>query len=139
MLIDKENITSYIPQRAPFVMIDELLEASVEGFESRFEVVRNNPLIVGDELSESAVVENIAQTCAAGFGYLGAQEEQGSPKIGFIGAISKLEVFANPKLGDVVHTSVKIISSFENIHLIEGVSSSKGNELSRCQMKIFQG
>lgn len=139
MLIEKENITSYIPQRSPFVMIDELIAASGEGFESRFKIEANNPLLTGDGLSESAVVENIAQTCAAGFGYLGAQEEQGSPKIGFIGAISKLEVLENPKLGDTIHTTVKIISSFENIHLIEGVSKSNGKELSKCQMKIFQG
>ncbi len=139
MKIDKNNITSYIPQRPPFVMIDELLEASDEGFESRFKVEADNPLIAENVLSESAVVENIAQTCAAGFGYLGAQHEQGSPKIGFIGAISKLEVFANPIQGDVIHTQVKIMSSFENIHLIEGVSSANGKVLLKCQMKIFQG
>ena len=42
-----------------------------------------------NRLTEPALIENIAQTCAAGFGYLGSQTE-GQPRIGYIGAISDL-------------------------------------------------
>lgn len=119
-------------------MIDGLVSADNEVFKSSFEVQKDNIFLENDVLSESALVENIAQTCAAGFGFLGSQNEAGVARLGFIGAISKLEVFSSCTLNDQLTTTVTILNSFENIHLIEGVAACKGVELVKCQMKIVQ-
>lgn len=42
MLLTKENITEIIPQKPPFVMIDNLLSACEGGFKSTFKVEKTN-------------------------------------------------------------------------------------------------
>ena len=61
MLIDKSEIQELLPQRAPFVMVDNLLFASTEKFETSFLIERDNLFVNDEMLSESAVIENIAQ------------------------------------------------------------------------------
>lgn len=136
MLINKENITSIIPQRAPFVMIDALLDASEKGFSTSFRITEENLFLENGVLSESALIENIAQTCAAGFGYLNSLVEGGEPKIGFIGAVTQVQVNNPAKLNDQVETSVEVLSTFDTIHLIEGKAKVDGEVLLSCQLKI---
>ncbi len=136
MLINKENITSIIPQRAPFVMIDSLLDANETGFNTNFEITSENLFLENGILSESSLIENIAQTCAAGFGYLNSLIEGGEPKLGFIGAVTQVQVENSAKLNDLIETSVQILSTFDTIHLVEGVAKSNGQVLLTCQMKI---
>lgn len=136
MLANKDSITRFIPQRAPFVMIDELISATEEGFETRFEIVANNLFLEDGILSESSLIENIAQTCAAGFGYVNSQAGKGEGQLGFIGAVSRLTVSGTAKLGDKIETKVSVLNSFDAIHLIEGVATCNETELVRCQLKI---
>lgn len=119
-------------------MIDGLVSANETEFKSSFDIVKGNIFLENGQLSESALVENIAQTCAAGFGYLGSLNGEGEARLGFIGAVSRLEVFAPSKENDHIETTVTILNSFENIHLIEGVAKCAGMELVKCQMKIVQ-
>ena len=139
MLINKENIQTYIPQRAPFVMIDALLLADEKNFESQFEIQADNIFIENGILSESAMVENVAQTCAAGFGYVGSQNGEEAGKLGFIGAVSKLTVKYLPKTSETLTTKIEILNTFDAIHLIEGTVFSNNKELMSCQMKIVVG
>jgi predicted hotdog family 3-hydroxylacyl-ACP dehydratase len=139
MLIDKNFITKYIPQRYPFVMIDKLISANETQFESEFEITGENIFLKNGILSESALIENIAQTCAAGFGYLGSQNGEEAGKLGFIGAVSRLEVKKVAKENDVVKTKITIISTFDTIHLVEGTAFRENEELVSCQMKIVVG
>ena len=135
MKVLKENILNVIPQRPPFVMIDNLIEATIEGFESDFVPETNNIFIKAGILQESALVENIAQTCAAGFGYLDKQPG-GKPKLGFIGAVSKLELFNLPKATEKIFTKVKIAYQFENVFLVKGENFAGDKKLLECEMKI---
>lgn len=139
MLINKEKIQTYIPQRAPFVMIDTLVLATDNAFESQFEIQADNIFIEDGILSESAMVENVAQTCAAGFGYVGSQNGEEAGKLGFIGAVSKLTVKQLPKTSDVLTTKIEILNTFDAIHLIQGTVFSNDHELMSCQMKIVVG
>lgn len=139
MLIDKHSITNYIPQRFPFVMVDSLITASETAFESGFEIRKENIFLEDGVLSESALIENIAQTCAAGFGYVGSQNGEEAGKLGFIGAVSRLEVKKVAKEHDHITTKVTVISTFDTIHLVEGAAYCNGEELITCQMKIVVG
>ena len=136
MLVNKENIQVLIPQRPPFVMIDELHAASEKGFKSQFTIDDTNIFVEDGLLSESAIIENIAQTCAAGFGYVGQQNGEGAGKIGFIGAVSRLTREGEIETGDIITTEVEILNTFDNIHLAQGTAkNNKGFTLS-CQLKI---
>lgn len=129
------KIASIIPQRDPFIMVDSLLEATEKGFETSYIVSENNLFIEGDYLQEPALIENVAQTAAAGFGYLNSQLEE-EPKLGFIGAISKLKVHSLPKINSVINTTVTVMFQMENIFLVKGVNSVEGKVLLECEMKI---
>ncbi|MGB0886634.1 MAG: hypothetical protein ACPGSL_00815 [Vicingaceae bacterium] len=135
MLLDKENITKIIPQQIPFVMIDTLLTADESGFKSTFKVEKNNLFFKEGKLHEPALIENIAQTVAAGFGFVDRQAG-GEPKLGFIGGISKLKVMNLPDLDAVIETTVTHLHQFENIYLVKGENFSNGQALVSCEMKI---
>ena len=129
------NIESIIPQRYPFVMVDSLIDATEEGFETAYTVSENNIFIEGEYLQEPALIENIAQTVAAGFGYLNSQLND-EPKLGFIGAISKLKVHSLPKINSIINTTVIVMFQMENIFLVKGINREGDRVLLECEMKI---
>ncbi len=135
MLLTKETITKIIPQQIPFVMVDNLLTADETGFESTFKVEENNLFFSEGKLQEPALIENIAQTVAAGFGFVDRQAG-GSPKLGFIGSIAKLKVLNLPDLNGVIETKVTHLHQFENIYLVKGENFCNGKPLVTCEMKI---
>jgi len=135
MKITKENIESVLPHRAPFVMIDNLIEASLKKFETDFIVQADNIFIKNECLQEPALIENIAQTCAAGFGYLNNQSD-GAAKLGFIGAVAKLEVHNLPKINSKISTKAEVTYQFQNVFLVRGESYCDNVKLMECEMKI---
>lgn len=136
MKISKENIEKVIPQRAPFIMVDNLLEASMTNLESDFLVRSENIFVKNEMLQEPALIENIAQTCAAGFGFLESQKD-GKPRLGFIGGISKVEVHSLPKVNAKINTKVEVTYRLENVFLIKGENFCNGKKLLECEMKII--
>jgi 3-hydroxymyristoyl/3-hydroxydecanoyl-(acyl carrier protein) dehydratase len=133
MLVDKSKILEYIPQRDPFVMIDNLIECNSKEFMTNFKILENNLFILNNSISESALIENIAQTCAVGFGFL---DDSTEPKIGYIGALTKLKIFSLPIVGDELITKTKIINDFQEIYLLKGEVSIENKILMECQLKI---
>jgi len=137
MLVKKENITEIIPQRSPFVMIHDLVEATIEtGFKSKFSIEEDNIFLKNGVVSEASLVENIAQTCAAGFGYIDRQNGMKEAQLGFIGAVTKLKVRDVARLNDQLDTHVRILSTFDKIFLVKGEVLRAGKVLIECQMKI---
>lgn len=134
MLIDKSEILEYIPQRNPFVMIDAILNADENCIEGEF-TINENVLANNSYCSQAILIEFIAQTCAAGFGYL-SKDKKEKGKLGFIGAVSKLEINENVTLGDYVRSQVKVLTSFDQVQLIQGIVKKNGVEILSCQMKI---
>jgi len=134
MKIVKENIKSFIPHREPFIMIDNLLDATAKDFESDFLILPGNIFVKNGILQEAALVENIAQTCAAGFGFL--QRKEDSPGLGFIASISKLVIHILPAVNGRLKTRVAITHQLENIIAIWGKSYCDEKKLLECEMKI---
>ncbi|QRR00937.1 hypothetical protein [Dyadobacter sandarakinus] len=135
MIISKEAISGYIPHRAPFIMIDNLLSASAEEFKSDFLIHDQNMLVQNGFFQATGLIENMAQTCAASFAYLD-RAAQGEPKIGFIGAIGRLEVTELPPVGAVIQTVVTPLHQLGNIYLVKGESFMEGRILLGCEIKI---
>ncbi|MCE7065856.1 hypothetical protein [Dyadobacter sp. CY326] len=135
MTVAKDAINQYIPHRAPFVMIDNLVSASQERFETDFYITADNLLVADGFFQESGLLENIAQTCAASFGYLD-QQAGGAPKIGFIGAITKVEIHELPPVHSTIKTVVTPLHQLGNISLVQGESFLEGRILLGCEMKI---
>lgn len=135
MIVNKDNITNFLPHRPPFLMVDNLILASAEAFESDFFIEEDNILVRSGYFEESGLIENIAQTCAAGFGFQD-HENGGETKIGFIGAVSKLEVFDLPQVHSKINTFVTPMHQLGNIFLVKGENYCNGRKLLECEIKI---
>lgn len=135
MKITREQIAGFIPQKPPFVMIDNLVDATNEAFESNFTVRNENIFLRDNRLTEPALIENIAQTCAAGFACL-QQDEGTEPKLGFIGGITKLEVHALPHLHEQINTTITVLYQLDQVFLVKGESFCSDKRLLECEMKI---
>ncbi len=95
MIVTKENIQSLIPQRPPFVMIDELIYSDERSSRTSLRVSDDNIFVVNGKLREPGLLENIAQTAAARAGHA-AQLENKPVQVGYIGAVKNFEVFTCP-------------------------------------------
>jgi predicted hotdog family 3-hydroxylacyl-ACP dehydratase len=135
MLISKSNIENNIPQRAPFIMVDNLIEATMDRFKTDFQVLPENIFIENGVRSEFALIENIAQSSAAGLAFIKKNAEAKIPG-GFIGGISKLVLYDLPKVSDIINTSVRIIVQFENMILLKGKNCLNGKMLLECEIKL---
>jgi predicted hotdog family 3-hydroxylacyl-ACP dehydratase len=135
MIVSKENIFDFIPHRPPFLMIDGLVSATRERFESEFLIDENNVLVEDGVFQEGGLMENIAQTCAAAFGFLD-KAEGGEPKIGFIGAISRVNVHLLPPHSSCISTIVTPTHQLGNIFMVTGQNFLDGKLLLECEMKI---
>ena len=128
-------IADIIPHRAPFLMVDQLTMATSEKFESNFLVKEGNVLVENGFFSANGLIENVAQTSAAGFGVT-EKKEGSAPKIGYIGSISKVEIFKLPAVGETVVTTVVPTHRLGNIIMVSGNSYVGDVQLMTCEMKI---
>ena len=135
MKVPQDSISQYIPHREPFIMIGSLVSVTADRFESEFLIEEHNMLAEDGRFTESGLLENIAQTCAASFGFLN-REEAGEPKIGFIGAMTKVEVYELPPVNSTIRTIVVPLHQLGNIYLVKGESFMEGRILLGCEMKI---
>ena len=131
-----EHVLDLIPQRPPFVLVDTLLEATTTRFRSAFTVPADHVLVEHGELSASGLIENAAQTAAMGLGYVAKERDTPAP-IGFIGAVSKLQVEARPLVGDRLETLVELTHEVMMARVLEAVVSRGTEVLARLELKVF--
>lgn len=136
-MVDQE-ITAYIPQRAPFVMIEKLDFADATTTRTSLTISDGNLLVKNGRFTEPGLVENIAQTAAAGIGYICRAENKPVP-VGYIGAVQNLVVHELPAAGQVIETEVTVRNQVLNVSIIDGTIRSNGQVLAQCEMKIFIG
>ena len=77
----------------------------------------------------------MAQTAAAKAGYE-AKKQNAEPFLGFIGAIKDLKIFALPKVGNVLTTTVTVKMDVMGITLIGAASLCGDTKIAECEMKI---
>ncbi len=138
MLVEGKSILDLIPQRPPFVMIDTLISSdriiSVSGLYIR----EDNIFSENGVFTEPGLIENIAQTVAAGASYhFKNSGEGGEAAIGYIGAIKDLEINFLPKVNSSITTEVEVMHEILDITIIEGKVISEGKLAAECSMKIF--
>lgn len=136
MIANKDTITDYIPQRQPFVLVGTLEYSDGEKTVSTFEISEDMIMVSGGFLSEGGLIENIAQTAAAGVGYLFHKENKPAP-VGFIAAIKNLEIMKLPLVGSTIKTTVTIKNQVMDFSIINGQVFSGEEIIADCEMRIF--
>ena len=132
----ENNISSLIPQKPPFVMIDQLLHSDEMVTRSSFRVTPGNVFTINGRFAEAGLMENMAQTAAARAGYMAGLENK-PVKIGYIGSVKNLEIFGLPEINDDIQTEIKIEDQVFNVSMISGRVWCNGKLIAQCEMKIF--
>ena len=137
-MTDNFDILSLIPQRPPFVMVEKLLYADDKTCSTSFIVPENNVLVCDGYFTEAGLMENIAQTVAAGAGYKAALE-QTPVTVGYIAAIKNFEVHELPQTGDELITEINFKEQVFNMRVLDGTVKCADKLIATCEMKIFVG
>lgn len=141
MLIQREDVLRFIPQREPIVMVHGLLEHSQKTSQAVFIIEEGNLFVRDGRLLPSGLMEHIAQSAAIRSGYAFAQMPKGEgpakPPVGFIAALKDFEVHALPAVGETLHTTVTELNVIGNMTVIKGETYSGDTQLASCEMKVF--
>jgi 3-hydroxyacyl-[acyl-carrier-protein] dehydratase len=135
-LASRNDITNYIPQRSPIVMVHELLEADDDHAVTRLNIEPDNVFVSKEYFAEPGLVENIAQTAAMHVGYQCSLKNIPIP-IGYIAAVKDLKIHALPKQHTQITTSVKVVNKVLDVTVVEGRVEQNGEVLCSCEMRIF--
>jgi predicted hotdog family 3-hydroxylacyl-ACP dehydratase len=133
------DILDLLPQRPPFIMVDRLVYCDSVITKTRFKVSEDNLFCHDGIMEESGLIENIAQTCAARMGHKEKTEpsRDGVIKIGFIGMIKSMHIFRNPRVGELLETTIEIKEEVFNATLVETNVACGAETLATCEMKIY--
>ena len=95
-------------------MVDTITDISNTHVVTEFEVKSTCIFVEEGKFAEVGLIENMAQTCSAIVGqFLFGIEDTSYYVIGYISAIKKLELFALPKVQEVVRTEAELLSRFD--------------------------
>ena len=117
-------------------MIDALTHFDEVTTRTRMQVKADNIFVENNALTESGIIENIAQTCAARMGYINKYLHSDKVKIGFIGSIKDLVINEFPKTGDELKTTVEVVSEMFAITLVDAKVNIGDRLIASCEMKI---
>lgn len=101
-----------------------------------FTITADNIFVKNGVFKEPGLVENIAQTAAAGAGYVSYTQNK-PVLVGYIGAVNNLQVFALPATGDELITEITTENQIFDVTLISGKITCNGQLIAQCNMKIF--
>ncbi|MDE7393988.1 MAG: pseudouridylate synthase [Muribaculaceae bacterium] len=138
MKLDEIDILELLPQRPPFVMIDRLVEYDETTTVTEFEVRADNIFIdsATGMLRREALIENIAQTCAARLGYYFKYILKQPVRVGVIGALRHCRFNTTAKVGDLLTTKITVREEIFGMTLIDGEVKCGDTVLASTEMKI---
>ncbi len=138
MIPENNSITHYIPQRAPFIMVDKIV-ASEEGKTTTSFYIKPTTLFSENGcFREPGMIENIAQSVAAGRGFEGSKKNI-LPQIGYIGSIKALKIHFFPKINTTIQTEITVLNQVLNFTSIYGKILSDGEIAAECELVISVG
>jgi predicted hotdog family 3-hydroxylacyl-ACP dehydratase len=140
-------------------MVDRLLWSNGQTTRTSFRVPADNPLVENDRLSAAGLMENIAQTAAAGAGYAARGIAESSrvsnrgeiapikpipptktsvtPRTGFIASVKNLEIFTLPEIEAELLTEITVTDRVADIIVISGKTTCGGKVIATGEMKIL--
>ena len=135
-IVNSDSILDYIPQREPMVLISRIYKCDERSIVTGFDITDSHILNQSNKLTESGIIENMAQTAASMAGFV-AVKNGTKPVLGFIGNIKNLVINFLPPSGNELYTEVITKTQVMNVSIIEANSYSNNELVATCEMKIF--
>ncbi len=135
MRFSGEDIKRLIPQRYPFMMVDEFEQCDDNTAVTALEVRQDNYFITYDgAMAETGLIEHIAQSCSA---LAGAKSTSDTPPIGMIVEVKNFLCQRRPNIGERLDTTVTFGFSFGQMTLAHGVTNIGEEKIAEVDFKIF--
>lgn len=135
-IVNSDCILQYIPQRPPIVLISRIYKSDDTTVITGFDITEEHIFTHHGKLTESGIIENMAQAAASRAGYAALQNNT-KPVVGFIGNIKDLIIYQLPEVGTELLTEVITKTQVMNVSIIEAKSYSNNTLIASCEMKIF--
>lgn len=136
VIAGENDILRYIPQKPPMVMIGKLHSVADKKTTTSFLIREDNIFCKDGFLKEPGLIENMAQTSAAGAGYLAGQEQK-EPSVGYIGGIKNLHIDEYPPVGSEIITEVVVAHEVFDATIVIGKIFLENRLIASCELKIF--
>jgi len=117
-------------------MADHLLYADEAKAATNFTIRADNVFVENGEFVAAGLLENIAQTVAAGAGYKEWIEGK-AVSGGYIASVRNFEIFFLPKVNDLLTTEVAVTGKLFTVTAINGKVFLNDELVAQCEMKIF--
>ena len=135
-IVSSESILQYIPQRPPIILVSRIYKSDETTIITGFDITEEHIFTHHGKLTESGIIENMAQTAASMAGYE-AVKHNVKPVIGFIGNIKDLVIYELPSIGNELLTEVVTKTQVMNVSIIEAKTYCNNTLIATCEMKIF--
>ena len=130
-------IDRLIPQRAPILMVDRLLEAQDDTARTCLTIRPDNFFLDEDGcLDETGLIEHIAQSASALAGYKALRAGASRPPVGYIGEVKRFRLLRRPQRGETVITAISFGAETGGITLLTGETRVGDETVATTQMKI---
>lgn len=132
------NVLELLPQRKPFVFVDQIENFNIPDLSctTHFLVKEDSLLVKDGSLSESGIIENIAQTCAVHIGFYNKYILNKEIQVGFIGAVKNLRIFDKVQIGDQLITTISIKTEFGSMKIADATVDVFGKRVAEGELKI---
>lgn len=132
------NVLELLPQQKPFVFVDQIENFIISHLSctTHFLVKEDSLLVKDGYLSESGIIENIAQTCAVHIGFYNKYILNKKIQVGFIGAVKNLRIFDKVQIGDQLVTTIAIKTEFGSMKIADATVEVCGKKVAEGELKI---
>lgn len=117
-------------------MIGKLLEVTGTKTVTSLFIKDDNLFCSEGFFREPGLIENMAQTAAAGVGYNSTKDGK-EPPVGFIGGLRNLHIYELPGVGSEIRTEVTVEHEVFDASMVNGKTYMEGRCIAECELKIF--
>lgn len=133
------NVLELLPQRPPFVMVDNLTDYSETQSTCCLTVRADNVFFEKGCLTAPGLIEHIAQTCAARLGYYNCYILKTGVRLGFIGEVKDLCILRLPREGELIETTITVVQEIFDVTLVTAEVRVGTEVIATTRLKIAQG
>lgn len=135
--IQQIDIQELLPQRPPILMVDRLLSADDKRAETELLVWTDNIFVENGGLKAYAIIENMAQTCAAHLGYADIYiKGHDEVRIGYIGSVKRMQIETFPRVGETLRTRMQVTEDFGDMKLVAAESFVNDHRIAVAELTI---
>ncbi|TYB74094.1 hypothetical protein ES676_07885 [Bizionia saleffrena] len=126
-------IKQLIPHREPMIMVDGLLHFEGRMARATLTILKENIFIENNRLSETGLLEHMAQTAALHTGYKFKSKNK-NVKEGMIAAIKSASILNVPQVNDTIISEVYITYEAEMLSMVSITTTLHDDIIASAQM-----